>query len=151
MTSTEETLRLAIFKCHPHARTPHRQTAGSAGYDIHACLDNPVTMNPGERVSVPTGIQVDIPPGFVLSVRPRSGLAINHGVTLINSPGTIDPDFRGEVKILMVNLGADPFTICHGDRIAQALLEKVYAIDWHETTQLERTARGEQGFGSTGK
>lgn len=144
-------VRVGFHKLHPHVEMPSRQTPGSAGYDVKACLDAPAVLMPGERKAIATGIRVEIPAGFVLSVRPRSGLAINHGITMINSPGTIDPDFRGEIKVLMVNLGAEPFTINHGDRIAQILLEKCFEIDWAETDELEQTTRGENGFGSTGR
>jgi len=147
----DQKIQIKFQKCHSRAEMPVRQTQGAAGYDIKACLENPVQINPGERMAIGTGIRVDIPKGFVLSVRPRSGLAIQHGITMINSPGTIDSDFRGEIKILMINLGSESFTINHGDRIAQILLEKCHEVDWREVDELENTERGSNGFGSTGR
>ncbi|MDH4262962.1 MAG: dUTP diphosphatase [Spirochaetia bacterium] len=151
MSNQSQKISVAFRKCHSNAEIPLKQTPGSAGYDIKAFLDEPVAIQPGERKSIATGIRVEIPTGFVLSIRPRSGLAINHGVTMINSPGTIDSDYRGEIKVLMVNLGTESFVINHGDRIAQVLLEKAFEIEWNENYELEETVRGEKGFGSTGR
>lgn len=136
-------------KIHELASLPEKMSDHAAGYDVRACLDSPVTLKPGERAAVATGLKTELPEDYVLSVRPRSGLAIKHGVTLINSPGTIDADFRGEIKILMVNLGTEPYTIENGERIAQFLLEKVYISEWVEAS-LSASTRGEGGFGSTG-
>lgn len=151
MAKENQKICVIFHKCHPYVEIPARQTGGSAGYDIKAFLENSVSLNPGQRIAIPTGIRVELPAGFVLSVRPRSGLAINHGITMINSPGTIDADFRGEIKILMVNLGLEPYVIHNGDRIAQVLLEKIFEIEWSEAQELEQTKRGDQGFGSTGR
>jgi len=151
MPVNDPVVRVAFQKLHENVEIPSRQTPGSAGYDIKAWLDEEVVLQPGQRRAIATGFRVEIPAGYVLSVRPRSGLAINHGVTMINSPGTIDSDFRGEVKVLMVNLGAEPFTVRSGDRIAQVLLERCFEIDWRESGELEQTTRGEMGFGSTGR
>lgn len=137
-------------KIHPKAVVPEKKSEQAAGYDIFACLEKELTIYPLEVVAVPTGLRLAIPERFHLSIRPRSGLALHHQITLINSPATIDSDFRGELKILMINLGKEPYTIQHGDRIAQALLEKNYHITWQEG-KLNITQRGEGGFGSTGR
>lgn len=151
MPVDDQKIRVTFYKCRHDVEIPGKQTPGSAGYDVKAFLEDSLVLLPGERRAVATGLRVEVPTGFVLSVRPRSGLAINHGVTMINSPGTIDSDYRGEIKILMVNLGSEPVTINHGDRIAQVLLEKCFEIDWNESNELEQTTRGEKGFGSTGR
>ncbi len=130
---------------------PHLATTGAACYDVYACLKQTETISPGERFAVSTGMAVEVPDGYLLSVRPRSGLAIKNGITMINSPGTIDCDYRGEVKILLVNHGKEAFEIKDGDRIGQLILEKSYEVDWVEVDELSDTARGEGGFGSTGK
>jgi len=131
----------------PAYETPH-----AAGMDLRAAVaeDAPLTLRPGDRLAVPTGLCVAIPPGFEGQVRPRSGLALRHGVTCLNAPGTVDADYRGEVKVILVNLGADEFVIRRGERIAQLLVAPVIQADWREVDALEATARGEGGFGSTG-
>lgn len=139
-------------KLHKDAEIPERKSQGAGAYDIRACLDEPVTLLPGERAAVPTGLRVQVPEEYILSVRPRSGLALHDGVTLINSPGTIDSDYRGEVKVLIVNLGQQKVEITHSERIAQVILERAFPVDWVETTRgLSKTERGEGGFGSTGR
>ncbi len=131
---------------------PERKSGGAGAYDIKAFLTEPLQLKPGERAAIPTGLKVEIPDGFILSVRPRSGLAINHGVTCINSPGTIDSDYRGEIKILTVNLGSEPFTVQKDERIAQLVLERAFQINWQEAQDdLAESERGENGFGSTGR
>lgn len=134
---------------HPMAQLPSRQTSGAAGYDIRACLENEITIDPGMIAAIPTGLALAIPEGYHLSIRPRSGLALKYGITMINSPGTVDSDYRGEIKILLVNHGKLPFTVRHGDRIGQGLIEKVYSAEFIEG-ELDVTARAEGGFGSTG-
>ncbi|MES0490361.1 MAG: dUTP diphosphatase [Leptospirales bacterium] len=129
---------------------PEKKTVGAGAYDIRAALDSEIELKPGQRKAIATGLRVEIPQGFILSVRPRSGLAIKEGLTMVNSPGTIDSDFRGEIQILTINLGDKLVTIKPHDRIAQLVLEKTYEIEWVETT-LGQTERGEGGFGSTGK
>jgi dUTP pyrophosphatase len=131
---------------------PVYSTTGSAGADVHAALPegNDIVLEPGTRAAIPTGLTVAIPNGYEIQVRPRSGLASKHGITVVNAPGTIDSDYRGEVKVLLVNLGTEPFTIRRGERIAQLVLAPVTQIEWMETAQLPETARGEGGFGSTG-
>lgn len=129
---------------------PSYATAGAAGMDLRAAVAAPVTIQPFGRAAVPTGIAIALPPGLECQVRPRSGLAIRHGITMINSPGTVDEDFRGEIHVLMVNLGSQPFTIERGDRIAQAVIARYERIDWEEQTELAPSQRGAGGFGSTG-
>jgi dUTP diphosphatase len=130
---------------------PSPASAGSAGLDLRAAIDADLTLAPGERALVPTGLALAIPPGWEGQVRPRSGLAIRHGVSLVNAPGTIDSDYRGEVKVPLINLGQEPFLLRRGDRIAQLLLARAEPIEWEESDgDLPETPRGEGGFGSTG-
>jgi len=130
---------------------PEYQTALSAGMDIHAFLEASVCLNPGERQLIPTGLYLEIPPGFEIQIRPRSGLALKNGITVLNSPGTVDADYRGEIKVLLINHGAAPFTINKGDRIAQMVLAKHKTISWVESQELNTTERGTGGYGSSGK
>jgi dUTP pyrophosphatase len=130
---------------------PLPASAGSAGYDLQAALPEPRELAPGERVAVPTGLVLEVPPGWEGQVRPRSGLALRHGVTVVNAPGTIDSDYRGEVAVLLVNLGDLSYTLRHGDRIAQLVLARVEPVDWEEAEELTPTDRGAGGFGSTGR
>jgi dUTP pyrophosphatase len=132
---------------------PAYETAGSAGMDLRAAVAQaaPVTLAPGERALVPTGLAFALPPGFEAQVRPRSGLAAKSGVTCLNSPGTIDSDYRGEVKVILINLGQDDFVIRRGDRIAQAVIAPVVQAGWREVDSLDETERGAGGFGSTGR
>ncbi len=137
----------------PHGRglaLPAFQTAGSAGADVCAAVDGVVTIEPGRVALVPTGLKVAIPRGFEIQIRPRSGLALKKAVTLPNSPGTIDSDYRGEVQVIMMNLGGEPFAIARGDRIAQFVLARVERIDWEPVESVDATARGSGGFGHTG-
>lgn len=129
---------------------PSYATAGAAGLDLLAAVHDTLTVAPGERVLVPTGLCVALPPGHELQIRPRSGLALRHGVVLPNSPGTIDEDFRGELKIIVMNAGHEPFSIARGMRIAQGVLAPVLRIAWVEVERLDETARATGGFGSTG-
>ncbi|MCS6971967.1 MAG: dUTP diphosphatase [Leptospiraceae bacterium] len=137
-------------KIRPAAKLPARQTLHSAGYDAYACLEQSLLLRRGCIELVPTGIAVEIPTGYHIAVRARSGLAARHGVTPINSPGTIDADYRGEIFVPLINLGPRDYTIENGERIAQFLLEKTHDIEWVEA-ELSVTARGEGGFGSTGQ
>ena len=130
---------------------PVYETLSSAGMDVRAALNETVTLQPLERKLIPTGLFLEIPHGYEVQVRPRSGLAYKNGVTVLNAPGTIDADYRGEVGVLLVNLSNEPFTIASGDRIAQLVVAKVEQIEWKPTSQLSETERGEGGFGSTGK
>ena len=129
---------------------PGYETAGAAGMDVEAGLEQSIEMFPGDIVLVPTGWAVSIPSGYELQVRPRSGIAVRYGITLVNSPGTIDSDYRGEVKIALINLGRKPFTIVRGDRIAQLVLAQVTKAAIREIKALDVTARGSGGFGHTG-
>ena len=129
---------------------PAYQTAHAAGADVQAALSAPVILKPGGRELVPTGFCYEIPPGFEMQVRPRSGLALKHGVTVLNAPGTIDADYRGELKVLLVNHGPEPFEIRRGERIAQIVIAPVSSATFTEVTELGDTARGAGGFGSTG-
>lgn len=129
---------------------PGYMTPGAAGLDLLADLETELVLAAGERRLVPTGIGVAIPPGFEGQVRPRSGLAAREGLTILNAPGTIDSDYRGEVQVLLVNLGATPVHVRRGDRIAQLVVAPVASIVWHEVAELPPSTRGEGGFGSTG-
>jgi len=132
------------------AREPEYQTSGSAGADLYACLEAPIVIDPGKTVLVPTGIFVEITEGYEAQIRPRSGLALNHGITLLNSPGTIDSDYRGEVQIITTNLGSEPFVVRHGMRIAQMVFSKVYRGHFIQTGDLCETERDRGGFGHSG-
>ena len=128
---------------------PSYASADAAGLDLRAAAE--VTLAPGARALIATGFAIALPQGFEAQVRPRSGLAAKHGVTVLNSPGTIDADYRGEVKVILINLGAEPFAIARGDRIAQMVVAPVTRVSLMEVTALDDTARGTGGFGSTGK
>ena len=131
---------------------PEHQTESSAGADIHAYLpDGDVIIEPGEKEIIPTGIYIEIPVGYEVQVRPRSGLAFKHGVTVLNSPGTIDADYRGEVKILLINHGKDAFVVKSGERIAQMVFSKYQRVEWESVNRLSDTERGSGGYGSSGK
>ena len=129
---------------------PKYATTGSSGLDLMAHIENAVTLEPLERKLIPTGLFIEIPQDLEAQVRPRSGLAINHGITCLNSPGTIDSDYRGEIKVILVNLSNKSFTINNGDRIAQIIFSKVEKITWQEESSLSTSSRGEGGFGHTG-
>lgn len=130
---------------------PHYATAGSAGMDIRAAVNDEVILKSGKTILVPTNFSVEIPEGFEIQVRPRSGMAINHSIGILNSPGTIDSDYRGEIKIIMFNFGEEDFIIKRGDRIAQLIISKVYRAVLNEIDELNTTGRGSGGFGHTGK
>jgi len=145
----------------PIVRLPHGQglplpayeTAQAAGMDLRAAVpdDEPLTLRPGSRFPVPTGLAFALPPGFEGQVRPRSGLAFKHGVTCLNTPGTVDADYRGEVKVILINLGEEDFVIRRGERIAQLVIAPVVQAAWAEVESLDETVRGAGGFGSTGR
>lgn len=130
---------------------PHYATAGSAGMDIRAAVNDEVILKSGKTILIPTNFSVEIPEGFEIQVRPRSGMAINHSIGILNSPGTIDSDYRGEIKIILFNFGAEDFIIKRGDRIAQLIISKVYRTVLNEIDELNTTSRGSGGFGHTGK
>jgi len=129
---------------------PAYATPGAAGMDLQAAVDAPLKILPGERALVPTGLQIAVPAGFEAQIRPRSGLALKQGITCLNTPGTIDSDYRGEVKVLLANLGREPFVIERGMRIAQLVIAPVVQAEWLLVTALDATVRGAGGFGSTG-
>jgi dUTP pyrophosphatase len=130
---------------------PEYATEGSAGMDLRANIVSPVVLAPFERALVPTGIFIELPHGYEAQVRPRSGLAIKHGITCLNSPGTIDSDYRGELKVILINLSQEEQTLHHGDRIAQMVVGPVVRVAWEEVETISVTARNEGGFGHTGK
>ena len=130
---------------------PQYMTSHAAGMDVCAAVENDTILEPGSICLIPTGFAMAIPDGFEVQVRPRSGLAVRHGLGLINSPGTIDADYRGEVKIAVINLGPEPYTICRGDRIAQMIVQQVYQARLEVVAQLDETDRNTGGFGHTGK
>jgi dUTP pyrophosphatase len=129
---------------------PAPASAGSSGFDLRAAIAGERVLRPGERLLVPTGLALEIPPGWEGQVRPRSGLALRHGIGMVNAPGTIDSDYRGEVGVLLINLGSEPFTLRRGDRIAQLVVGRVEEVEWEEVERLAGSDRGEGGFGSTG-
>jgi dUTP pyrophosphatase len=130
---------------------PVYSTKQSAGMDVRADLSEPVVMRPLERKLIPTGLYIHLPDGFEAQIRPRSGLAINKGITVLNSPGTIDADYRGEIKIILINLSQEEFIINNGERIAQMIIAPYEQAEWHEVVQLDDSERGDGGFGHTGK
>ncbi len=129
---------------------PQYATPGSAGADLYAAVDEPVVLQPGERRRISTGIRIALPPGYEAQIRPRSGLADRFGLSMVNTPGTIDSDYRGVVQVILINLGQEPVTIRRGDRIAQMVIAPVVQAVWQEVAQLPATERAEGGFGSTG-
>ena len=130
---------------------PEYATISSAGMDLRANLDTPVVLKPLERSLIPTGIYIQLPIGYEAQIRPRSGLAIKHGISIVNAPGTIDADYRGEIKIILVNLSNENFTIQDGERICQMIIAQHARVEWAEVEELDETERGEGGFGHTGK
>ena len=130
--------------------TPAYATAQSAGMDLRANLEAPITLTPMERAMIPTGLFIELPVGYEAQVRPRSGLAAKHGITVLNTPGTIDADYRGEIKVILINLSTEPFEIQHGERIAQMVIAKHETVQWEEVEVLSDTERGAGGFGSSG-
>jgi len=144
----KKTIKIKNLSKHP---LPKYQTVLSAGMDLHANIDQSIAIQPGQREIVSTGLFLELPEGFEAQIRPRSGLAFKHGVTVLNSPGTIDADYRGEIKVLLMNHGHEAFEINDGERIAQMVITEFTSIQWEETNQLNDTERGEGGYGSSGK
>ncbi|MDJ0851259.1 MAG: dUTP diphosphatase [Myxococcota bacterium] len=130
---------------------PGRATPGSAGFDLHAAVEREAVLRPGERALIPTGVSIAVPPGYEAQVRPRSGLALEHGIVLPNAPGTIDSDYRGELKVILCNAGEKAFTVRRGDRIAQLVIAPVADAEWEERPDLDDTERGAGGFGHSGR
>ena len=150
---TQPLLSVKILRLHPENTDiplPAYATEGSSGMDIHAAVEDEVILKPGETDLIPTGFTIEIPAGYEAQIRPRSGLAIKHNIGILNSPGTIDADYRGEVKIILTNFGHIPFTVRRGDRIAQMVICPVVRIAWDEVHTVQKTDRGAGGFGHTG-
>lgn len=143
-------MEVKIKKLNPKATLPAYQTEHAAAMDVHACIDTPITLQPLERAMIPTGLAFEIPEGYEMQVRARSGLSIKHGLTMVNGVGTIDADYRGELNILVINLGQEPFVIEPDMRVAQLLVTKYDKVVWNVAETLSETDRGEGGFGSTG-
>ena len=129
---------------------PTYETPQAAGMDVHACLEAPVTLMPMERALIPTGLRIALPEGYECQMRPRSGLALKSGITLVNTPGTVDADYRGEIGAILINLSDKPFTINDGERICQMVVTRYSQVEWEPAEQLEATRRGDGGFGHTG-
>ncbi len=147
-----KSLKVSISQL-PHAKglsLPKYGTEHSAGMDLEAAINVPVSLKPGERAVVPTGVSIALPEGYEAQIRPRSGLAAKNGITVLNTPGTIDADYRGEIKAILINLGTEPFVIERGMRIAQMVIAAYNRVEWQTVETLDTTARGEAGFGSTG-
>ena len=144
-------MKIPITRLSPDLPIPIRASEHAAAVDLSASVDSPVTLAPGERALIPTGIAVAIPAGWEGQVRPRSGLAARNGVSIVNAPGTIDADYRGEIKVILINLGDESFTVSRGDRVAQLLVTQVPMWEFEEVDELPATARGAGGFGSTGR
>jgi len=147
-----ENIRIIIkrLKNNQPVSLPQYMTEGSSGMDLFASLENDVTLQPGERRMIPTAISVAIPEGFEGQVRPRSGLALRNGIGIVNAPGTIDADYRGEIGVLLINFGKEPVTLHHGDRIAQLVISRVFRAVWEEAEDLPPSSRQAGGFGHTG-
>lgn len=143
-------MKINIINTSQHA-LPVYETVHAAGMDLRANLTESVTLSPMQRVLIPTGLFMELPVGFEAQIRPRSGLAFKHGITVLNSPGTIDADYRGEIKVLLINLGSEPFVIQEGERIAQMIIAKHETAEWTIVETLGETSRGAGGYGSTGK
>src|SRR5438034_8271416 len=143
-------IRVSIQRLSPLVDLPQYATSGAAGLDLPAAIDSPVSLASGAYALVPCGFAIALPPGFEAQIRPRSGLASKHGVTVLNAPGTIDSDYRGEVKVLLINHGRDHFTVTAGMRIAQLIVSPVVRVEWEETAALSETVRATGGFGHTG-
>ncbi len=134
----------------PDLPFPAYASEGSAGMDLYAAVDETVILNPGDIRLIPTGLAMSLPLGYEAQIRPRSGLALKHGIGMVNSPGTIDSDYRGEIGIILINWGGEPFAVNRGDRIAQMIVARVFQIEFTETEDLDETSRGRGGFGHTG-
>jgi dUTP pyrophosphatase len=142
-------MKIAVKKLHPDAHIPAYQSHEAAGFDLHSIEEHAIT--PGSRALVKTGLSMALEPGYELQIRPRSGLAFKHGITVLNTPGTVDSDYRGEIMVLLINHGSETFVIQKGERIAQGIVQAVIQASFVEADDLSETARGSGGFGSTGK
>lgn len=144
-----ERIKVKIINRSGH-ELPAYETPSSAGMDIHACLDEPVVLKPLQRALIPTGLRIQLPQGHECQIRPRSGLALKHGISLVNTPGTVDADYRGEIGVIMINLSDEPFVVNDGERIAQMVITQYTHVEWEPVTELDQTKRGDGGFGHTG-
>ncbi|MDR2843140.1 MAG: dUTP diphosphatase [Candidatus Symbiothrix sp.] len=142
-------MKIKVINRSKHA-LPEYETPQAAGLDLRANIDDPIVLGSLERMLVPTGLFIELPAGYEAQIRPRSGLAIKHGISLVNAPGTIDADYRGEIKVILINLSKEPFTITNGERICQMVVAKHERVEWVSTDELNQTIRGEGGFGHTG-
>ncbi|MBW2615831.1 MAG: dUTP diphosphatase [Deltaproteobacteria bacterium] len=143
-------IKITVLKGNKDLPLPGYESEGSSGMDIRAAVKEPALLKPGEIRLIPTGLSVSVPPGYEAQMRPRSGLALHNGIGMVNSPGTIDSDYRGEIGIIMINWGNEDFTIRRGDRIAQMIISRVYRAELSEVDALDTTSRGQGGFGHTG-
>jgi dUTP pyrophosphatase len=143
-------MEIKIINTSTHS-LPHYETLASAGMDLRANIDTDIELKPMERTIIPTGLHIELPVGFEAQVRPRSGLAAKHGLTVLNSPGTIDADYRGEIGVILINLSEKVFTVKNGERVAQLVIAKHERAEWKEVEVLSETSRGQGGFGSTGR
>ena len=144
-------MQVKIRRLHPDAKLPQYAHGPTEDAGLDLCAAAGVTLQPGIPALAPTGLAIELPAGFEAQIRPRSGLALRHAITLPNSPGTIDPAYRGEIGVIMLNLGREPYTVTKGDRIAQLVIARYEAVEWMELTELSDTTRGEGGFGSSGR
>lgn len=144
-----ETIKVKIIN-RSHHPLPEYATPGSAGMDVRAFLKEPVTLGPLERALIPTGLYMQLPHGYECQIRPRSGLAIRHGISLVNTPGTVDADYRGEIGVIVINLSNEPFTINDGERICQMVIKEYTRVDWEPVDRIDETERGHGAFGHTG-
>ncbi|WP_167689498.1 dUTP diphosphatase [Paenibacillus athensensis] len=151
MSSVSYIVEFIKLSGHEDVPVPQKMSAAASGYDLHAAVGEPVVLQPGERQLIPTGFALAMPVELEAQIRPRSGLAYKHGITTLNSPGTIDADYRGEVKVLLINHGQEPFTIQRGERIAQMVFQLVPQTELREVAELSDTVRGSGGFGHTGR
>ncbi len=144
-------VKVLVKKLNPQVKLPNYKTEGSSGMDLMAFIDKPIKILPGKSKLIPSGISIAMPNNYEIQIRPRSGLAAKSNITILNTPGTIDSDYRGELKVILFNHGKEDFTVNNGDRIAQIVLTPIIKIDFEEVNELPETIRGEGGFGSTGK
>ena len=143
-------IKILIKRLNKKAKIPKFETSGSSGMDLSACIEDPIEIKPGNKALIPTGLAIAVPKGYEAQIRPRSGLAIKKGISVLNTPGTIDSDYRGELKVILINLGNERFTVENDSRIAQMVICPVVNIQFEEVKELSETTRGQGGFGSTG-
>ncbi len=144
-----EKIKVKIINTSANA-LPAYETPSAAGMDVRAAITEPVTLGPLERTLIPTGLRIQLPQGYECQIRPRSGLALRHGISLVNTPGTVDADYRGEIGIIAINLSSEPYTITPGERIAQMVIKEYVKVEWEPVSRIDETERGDGGFGHTG-